>query len=90
MRNENDEGTYEVDGHVVVRRQVDVAVAREEEVDLALALELGSELLRGDLCYRRLVVSDLHVVVGVAFHLKISLKIIEFSQHAINSIAARN
>lgn len=46
MRNENDECTYEVDGYVVVRRQVDIAVACEEEVDLALALELGSNLLR--------------------------------------------
>ena len=90
MSARSQELTYEVDGYVVDRRQVDVVVYCQEDVALALALELGRELLRRDLCCRWLVVSDLHAVVGVAFHVAISLTIIECSERAINSIAARN
>ena len=38
----------EVDGDVVIRRQVDANIRSQEVVYLALAPILGSELLRGD------------------------------------------
>ena len=38
----------EVDGDIVVRRQVDANIGGEEVVDLALAPVLRCELLRGD------------------------------------------
>lgn len=39
----------EVNGDLLVRRQVDASIDGQEVVHLALALVLGGELLRGDL-----------------------------------------
>ena len=38
--------TYEVDRDIVDGRQIDVIIHGQEDITLALALELGSELLR--------------------------------------------
>ena len=89
MSTRNDGLTYEVDCNIVPVRKVAVAVHGQKCVGLDLRLKFCSELLRRDLSHRWLAVWDLHLVVGVVSHLKISLKIIEFYKHAIYLIGLR-
>ena len=89
MSTRNDGLTYEVDCNIVPVWKVAVAVHCQECVGLDLTLEFCSELLRRDLSHRWLAVWDLHLVVSVVSHLKISLEIIEFYKHAIYLIGLR-
>ena len=58
----------EIYGDVVVRREEDADVAREEVVDLALASVLGCELLGRDLSHLALIILDLMHMLITLFH----------------------
>ena len=64
-------GTYEVNGYVVVRRQVAFTIYGQEVEALALAFELGRELLSRDSCQVWDLARNLAHSSVVLFHKKV-------------------